>query len=92
MAYKLIVEPKALLEIKEAFDWYQEQSYDLGYQLLDEIESCYAEIIAFPEHHSYINHLYRRIKTKRFPYIIVYKIERDNVVINAVRHVKRKPL
>ncbi|MDB5132094.1 MAG: hypothetical protein JWR02_1843 [Mucilaginibacter sp.] len=91
MAYVLLIQQEALLEIQEAFDWYEEQKDGLGNELIEEIESCYKKISAHPERYGYINQIYRRIKTDRFPYILVFEIDNNNIIVNSVRHIKRKP-
>jgi len=91
MAYNLSLEAEAILEIREAFEWYEEQKEGLGYELLEEIEACYNNLRTHPERHSYINQFYRRIKTDRFPYILIYEFVGDDIIINSVRHIKRKP-
>lgn len=92
MNYYILLEPKALIEIQEAFNWYEEQKDSLGYELIIELEACYKLLIDNPERFSYINSTYRRIKTHKFPYILVYEIEGNTIIINSVRHIKQKPL
>jgi toxin ParE1/3/4 len=87
----LFIQTEAILEIRDAFDWYEQQKEGLGYELIEEIEACYKAIIENPGHYSFINHLFRRIKTNRFPYIIVYEFEGDTIIVNSVRHIKREP-
>lgn len=91
MSYNISIQSDAIEEIKDAFEWYEDQREGLGYELLDEIETCYSKLTISPERYSYINPSYRRIKTNRFPYILIYEIEDDQIIINSVRHVKRKP-
>ncbi|MBO9204383.1 type II toxin-antitoxin system RelE/ParE family toxin [Niastella sp. MAH-29] len=38
-----------------------------------------------------MNTQFRRIRINRFPYLVVYEVEGNSVIINSVRHVKRKP-
>jgi hypothetical protein len=38
MQYNLLLQSEALLEIKDAFEWYEEQKLGLGYEFLEEIE------------------------------------------------------
>ena len=73
MSFRLIIQDKAILEIKDAFDWYEEQREGLGFEFIKEIEACYLNLSKYPERNSYINNLYRRIKTNRFPYILIMK-------------------
>jgi toxin ParE1/3/4 len=92
MPYSLVIQTEAVFEIRDAFEWYEEQKTGLGYELIEEIEACYQKLITHPERYSYINPLYRRIKTNRFPYILIYEIEAEEIIINSVRHIKRKPI
>jgi len=92
MAYKLIVQVEAIVDIQEAFEWYEQQKDNLGFELIDEIEACYDKIVTHPERYSFINPLYRRIKTDRFPFVIIFEIEDDLIIVNSVRHAKRKPI
>lgn len=88
MSFRLIIQDKAILEIKDAFEWYEKQNEGLGFEFINEIESCYLSLSKHPERYSYINNLYRRIKTNRFPYIVTYEVDNDAVIIMRVRHLK----
>ena len=92
MSYTILIQTEAVLEIREAFEWYEEQKTGLGYELIEEIEACYQKLAINPQRYSFINPIYRRIKTNRFPYLLVYEIDGEEVIINSVRHIKRKPL
>jgi toxin ParE1/3/4 len=89
MKYNLSIQTAVIFEIQEAFNWYEEQKEGLGYELLEEIEACYELLKTYPERYSYINQFYRRIKTQRFPYLLIYEIEGDDIIINSVRHIRR---
>jgi toxin ParE1/3/4 len=91
MAYNLSLQTEAIFEIKKAFMWYEEQKEGLGYEFLEEIEICYNNLRTYPERYSYVNQFYRRIKTNRFPYILIFEIWGDDIVVNSVRHIKQKP-
>ena len=41
MAYSLFIQKEAIIEVREAFEWYEEQKQGLGYELIKEIEACY---------------------------------------------------
>ena len=92
MKYNLLLQKEVVLEIQDAFEWYEEQRTGLGYELIEEIEICYENLNSHPERYGYINQIYRRIKTNRFPYLLIYEIEGNDVIINSIRHIKRKPL
>lgn len=91
MAYSLFIQTEAIIEIREAFEWYEEQREGLGFELIEEIEASYQILNNHPERYSYINQQYRRIRTNRFPYIIIFEIEDNNIIVNSVRHIKGEP-
>ena len=92
MSYTLIIQIEAWREIENAFDWYENIKEGLGNEFLEELDICYKVLTDNPERFPLINHLYRRIKTERFPYILMYEIEEETIVIYRVRHIKQKPL
>lgn len=91
MSFNILVLSDAVKDIQSAFQWYEQQRPGLGYALLEEIETCFEKLSRNPENYSYINSTYRRIKTNRFPYLIVYEVNATNIIVNSVRHSKRKP-
>ncbi len=77
MKYNLILQTEAIIELQETFEWYEKQQQGLGYILLQEIENCFEKLSANPQHYSYINKKYLRIKIKRFPYLVSASKRRD---------------
>jgi len=90
MSYNLIVQTQAILSARAAFEWYENIRIGLGFELLEEIESCYEKIIYNPNNYTYINKRYRRIRTKGFPYLIIYEVEDKSVFVYNVVHAKQK--
>ena len=78
-------------ELKEAVSYYDEQQAELGDAFLDEIDAAIKAIQDFPKAHALITRDIRRIRTKRFPYSLVYKVYESEIIIVAVMHEKRKP-
>ena len=89
MTYKIEVQVEAIREMQVAFEWYENRRPGLGYELLDEIDLCYDKLRESPTHYSYINQRYRRISTKRFPFLLIYEIVENSVVINSTHHAKK---
>ncbi|RFM29053.1 type II toxin-antitoxin system RelE/ParE family toxin [Deminuibacter soli] len=85
------MQTEAVLEMQAAFEWYEEQKKGLGYEFIEEIESCYKKLCEHPFYYTAINNCFRRIKVNRFPYIVVYEIEGSDVIINSFFHTKRQP-
>ena len=63
----------------------------LGDAFADEIEAGFRQILAAPQAWRAIEDEVRRYLVRRFPYGIHYTIERETVVIWAVKHLHREP-
>jgi plasmid stabilization system protein ParE len=87
MGFSIEIEIEALRDLRDAFDWYEQQREGLGYEFLAEIETCYQKLVVNPEHYSYLNENFRRVKANRFPYLLIYEIEDSRVIVNSVRHI-----
>lgn len=87
--------PLARRELLEASAFYEAESEGLGAMLLDEVQHALERL----GHHSRVGREVlpevRRLLVSRFPYSIVYRIERDQgrdrIFILAVAHHKRRP-
>jgi hypothetical protein len=90
MSYEIVLQSEAILDIQEAFEWYEKQESGLGFEFIEEIESGYLKISKHPLHYTSINERFRRLRI-RFPYLVVYEIEGENIFINSERHISRKP-
>ena len=91
MSFSLKIQSEAIIDIQEAFEWYEKQKDGLGFLLIEEIESCYTKLTEHPANYTFINPRFRRIKVNRFPYFLIYEIEEEMVIINSLFHAKRKP-
>ncbi len=90
MIYHLKVQVEAIFDAKDAFEWYELQKEGLGFGFLNELEKGFEKITTNPQHFStYINKLYRRIRIHRFPFLVLYEIEENNVIVIGIRHTKR---
>jgi len=90
---KLLTE--AEIEITEACKWYEKKQRGLGKAFLNEIDH-YLSLIAkepllFPIRFS---EKYRFAVLKKFPYLIVFRIEddKDLIYVNSVFHTSRNPI
>lgn len=83
--------PEARLEFRESAAFYEGCRPGLGVAFADEIESVVHRILEAPDRWTLIEEDVRRCLAHRFPYGILYTIERDYVLIIAVMHCSRKP-
>lgn len=91
MIFNIVLQSEAILDIQEAFEWYEKQKAGLGFELIEEIENGYEKLGKHPLHYTAINDKFRRIKINRFPYLIVFEIEENNIIITQLKHTSRKP-
>ena len=91
MKYRVVIRPEAENDLKEAFSWYEDKRQGLGYDFLLQVDAGLRFIgrnpeICPPEYKGTRKHL-----IKRFPYKIIYLIERESIIVLAVIHGKRSP-
>lgn len=90
--YNLILEDLAVLEMQEAFEWYESQEPGLGFDLIEKAESCFLDITNNPQYYYNISDKERRIHLDKFPYKIIYFIKENTIVVTSFFHAARKPL
>lgn len=78
-------------ELHEAITYYNHQMIGLGDSLLEEVIKCIDRIVEFPNAWHPFSKNTRRIRTKRFPYGVIYHIDENEILIVAIAHLHRKP-
>ena len=78
-------------EVDNAVSWYQEQTEDQSLNFLNELDRAVQVIKAFPHLAAEIEPDIRRFVLHRFPYSLIYGIEKDAIVVIAVAHDHREP-
>lgn len=91
MKWKLIISEEAVKDLTDAASWYETQKNDLGLEFINEVEKVFLTIklnpFIFQIQRSIIRHGY----VNRFPYIIIYEVEKIKVVVYAVIRAEQKP-
>ncbi|MCX5811246.1 MAG: type II toxin-antitoxin system RelE/ParE family toxin [Proteobacteria bacterium] len=78
-------------EVNDAVQWYNDQKIGLGIEFLDELDMTVRRIAAFPESYREIEQGLRRCLLSRFPYVLIYGIDKKTIIIVAVAHLHREP-
>jgi plasmid stabilization system protein ParE len=91
MNWELIIRPRARLQIAEAIDWYDTQAAGRGDDFLNAIEEGINSIGRNPYQYQALRGELRRAVLRRFPYLIIYAISRDEVVVLRCVHARRDP-
>jgi plasmid stabilization system protein ParE len=91
MVYRLIIKEEAKQDINNAYLWYEEKLEGLGERFVNELDSYFKHIEKAPKSYQvrYLN--YRAAALKIFPYLIVYQIEENSVIVFAVFATKQNP-
>ena len=93
MRFDIVLRREAQIDLDEIFIWYEEQKPKLGLDFLYEFEATLEKLVRNPFHASYIGKDARSASLKRFPYEIIYRVDkaRRHVRIIAVIHQHRDP-
>ncbi len=89
--FRLIVKEEAAAEISDAFDYYEEQQFGLGEYFLGTLYSRFETLLTNPLTNPKIHDEYRQAVVSKFPFVIIYEIENDAVVVYSVFHTSRHP-
>ncbi len=91
MSLPIVFRLEAQAEFDEAFDWYEQQQAGLGVDFLMCVAEVLERIESFPEAWEIIFENVRRAVVRKFPYLILYVVEPNQVLVLAVFHSKRDP-
>ena len=85
--------PEASLELAEAADWYEDQSFGLGGRFLAAMALAVAAIRSDPELFPPLDGTTRIYRAKVYPYKIFYTYDQptEAVYLYAVSHNRRRP-
>jgi plasmid stabilization system protein ParE len=83
--------PGAEMEFDEAEDYYEASQEGMGSQFRVAVRETVDAIAQRPTFNGQLIPGVYFQKTARFPYLVIYRIERDHVLIVAVSHERRDP-
>lgn len=82
---------RAKTDIRQAFGWYEEKRRGLGFEFLNCVEAAIQNIIVMPEmYQKRYRHLHG-CPIRRFPFSILYKIEKTQIVIHSIFDDRQNP-
>jgi hypothetical protein len=88
---KLGFHREASEEYAEAALFYEARRPGLGAEFIAEVELAQQRILAGPKHWPKIEPEIRRCLVNRFPYSLLYAMDRDGITIVALMHQSRHP-
>ena len=78
-------------EFDESLAWYLERSESAADGFEEAVERAVQEIVEHPERWAFIDDRHRYRMLRRYPYLIVYRVDADMVIVVAIAHSKRRP-
>jgi hypothetical protein len=91
MAFEVEMLEEAKTDYYEIIDWYEQEKSGLGLLFYRQMNSLFQKLELHPNNYSYYSKPYRHTIVKGFPYRIVFKVESNKVIINAIFHTSRSP-
>ncbi|CAH8282731.1 ParE-like toxin of type II ParDE toxin-antitoxin system [Mariniflexile fucanivorans] len=92
MAFNLEIKEEATIEIIEAYLYYESKHLGLGEKFLEHLDTYFLRIQANPNHFPKKRKPYREAFIKRFPFVIIYEVEKHNIIVYAVFNTWQNPV
>ena len=91
MQYNITLSLEAEEDILIAYQWYEQQRKGLGDEFAGYLENSFLSIQSGPELYSFRKKNIRGCLIKRFPYLVLFFIDDDNIRVISVFHTHRRP-
>lgn len=93
MAYKIIVDPAASLDVTESMDWYNNASPGLGIKFYKQVQAVFKSIRKNPSAFAIRYKTSHTATVKKFPFMVHYFIDdqKKSIVVTSVLHTSRDP-
>lgn len=89
MDWVIKITPLALFDLDEAAKWYNYQKQGLGNEFLIEANISIEKLKGNPYAFRIVFDPVRRFVLKRFPYKILFHVEREEIIVIGIVHHKR---
>jgi plasmid stabilization system protein ParE len=87
----LTINPLAEGDLAEAKAWYDEKRIGLGGEFVLCVEEVFERVRRTPELYSTVFEDLRLAPVRRFPYLVVYRADQEEIAVVAVYHAHRDP-
>ncbi len=91
MTYLIEFLSSALIEEADAYLFYESQLKGLGDKFLLELESALSRVTQNPSHYSYSDwtKTVRDISLDKFPFVIIFQVLDDKIIVYNIHHTKK---
>ncbi|QQR87889.1 MAG: type II toxin-antitoxin system RelE/ParE family toxin [Flavobacteriales bacterium] len=91
MSLRPVFRPAAREDVAEGYAWYEARREGLGDAFLLEVQRCLAVVLRTPSAFRKVHKEFRQALMDRFPYVIVYRVADEHVVVMRVFHCSQHP-
>ena len=88
---KLLIRPAAAADVEDGYRWYRNKRRELGLEYVAAVRAGIGRILENPEGYPILYRNTRRIRLRRFPYGLYYRVYSDRIILVACMHGKREP-
>lgn len=88
---RIHVSRSAQADISNSYSYYAEVNISLADRYMRSIDKAFQHILSYPDAYPMRYNAYRCFVMLDFPFVIIYKIDDDVVVVEAVFHTSRNP-
>ena len=78
-------------EISRIIKFYDEKTAGLGHEFLDDLDNTWEALLEHPEVGARHSKNIRRVLLGRFPFVVLYSLEPDEIVVHAIAHQRQRP-
>ena len=82
---------RAIADVEGAFEWYEQQRRGLGTEFVAAVLQVIAVIERLPEVGRPVHREVRRVRVRRFPYMVYYRATGSVIEIRSCLHDRRRP-
>jgi toxin ParE1/3/4 len=91
MSLPVVLRPEAEQDLLTAHKWYEGQRVGLGDEFTEQVTAVLERVAEMPEMFAIFWEDVRTCRSRRFPYVIYYRVLADRVEVLAVLHGSRDP-
>lgn len=92
MKFSVFYHPQVYDQIFEIVNWYEKKQNGLGSEFVNELEKTIHVILQNPFSFAKRLKQSRQVKLNRFPYIIVYEVQKNTIELYNIIHTSRHPI
>ena len=90
-AYNLVIKEEAKNEIIKAYQWYESKQANLGNRFINLLDDYFFRIKTTPYTFPKKLNDMRQVTIKEFPYIVIFEVEKEDVIVYAVFNTNQNP-